>query len=208
MQVAPLNLILPFHYLDWATKDEQEEPTPRTHRHAQYFIGLCLTIIITALVRMTSPTVWVLPSLRDNSLSCFVCNALLCAWASAMVQTVSSWTSSSNKDFFSYQVKHERLGSAPKEPVTHWEQWLDERTNQGRLTATETLCGESHYCVNNRWSPPNPSADCCLRACQAGRHAASCNVVTRDYRARRDSNYDTSQLSSRPYNFFAMLTQR
>lgn len=57
VQVAPLNLILPFHYLDWATKDEQEEPTPRTHRHAQYFIGLCLTIIITALVRMTSPTV-------------------------------------------------------------------------------------------------------------------------------------------------------
>lgn len=83
VQVAPLNLILPFHYLDWATKDEQEEPTPRTHRHAQYFIGLCLTIIITALVRMTSPPVWVLPTLRDNSLSCLcVCNcALLCAWA-------------------------------------------------------------------------------------------------------------------------------
>lgn len=71
---------------------------------------------------------------------------------------------------------------------------------------TETLCGESHYCVNNRWSPPNPTADCCLRACQAGRRAASRNVVNTDYRACRDSDYDTSQFSSRPYNFFAVLT--
>lgn len=111
------------------------------------------------------------------------------------------------KTFFHIRWNMKGL-ALPLKNLSHTEQWLDERTNQGRLTATETLCGESHYCVNNRWSPPNPSADCCLRACQAGRHAASCNVVTRDYRARRDSNYDTSQLSSRPYNFFAMLTQR
>lgn len=147
------------------------------------------------------------PTRQQPVLFCVSVTALLCAWASAMVQTVSSWTSSSNKDFFYIRWNMKGL-ALPLKNLSHTEQWLDERTNQGRLTATETLCGESHYCVNNRWSPPNPSADCCLRACQAGRHAASCNVVTTDYRARRDSDYDTSQLSSRPYNFFAMLTQR